>query len=786
MPTRTPNDPSALGRLVPPMLSTLALLSIIWTALPRSATAQGELTARRDDGDPTTMPLVEETLSVRIDRQHARTTLGQTYQNELGSQVEGRYLLRTDVAARVEGFAYWNGPEKVVGEVFEKESAREVYSEVTGFGRDPGLLEQTGEGEFDFRVFPIEPGEPKRVEVTFGQWLTQVGRSVVYRVPLRHRRPTIRVSLTEDRPVQAITSPTHALEVRRRGPSGAEIQVGAPTGAGDELVLRYELDVPDWQLAARVHRDPGHDPYLVLSLPVPEGAARRGTVPKDVTLVVDRSGSMGGAPLAQAKRAAADLVARLREGDRLNIVAFDDGFEALYPRPRAVDDGRRREAFAWVERIDGGGGTDIAGALRAALAAQHPVDPDRPQVVLFLTDGQSDPQAALAAAAGSRGTARIYTVGVGQGVQRPLLSRLARDHRGTFTFIPTASAIAERMGRLHRQLAAPVLVGPELRFDGARPHHRYPRTLPDLYAGDELVAAARLLQPGLTRVRLRGRVAGRPVAFETTVQVPEVVSAPWVARLWARKRVDDLLEEIALRGETDERKNEVIELALAYAFTTPYTSFLAIPEAEMTDAARAAVDDMRAERRRILEAHPDAAALSRSVMPPGDPVLRVRAPADARQVTAYFPFGLVRDLRLDPDGETWVTRFLVPNSVADGDYQVRVLVVDANGQARIADVPYTIESDPPEIEVEAEGTRDGARVVVTAPPGTRRAAVAWVDDPTVRVELTPLDGDATRGADERLRFVGVLPLPPGRQELRVVVADRGRNEAIDQVLVEVP
>ncbi|MFW6197392.1 MAG: hypothetical protein ACOC5B_00875, partial [Myxococcota bacterium] len=179
-----------------------------------------------------------------------------------------------------------------------------------------------------------------------------------------------------------------------------------------------------------------------------------------------------------------------------------------------------------------------------------------------------------------------------------------------------------------------------------------------------------------------------------------------------------------------------------------------------------------------LAANPDAAALSRSAMPPGDPVLRVHAPADARQVTAYFEFGLVADLTYDAASESWVTRFLVPNHVADGDYDVRVLIVDAAGDAQLADVPYTIESDAPDLEVETEVQGREVRVRAASDGDIRLATVAWVDDPSVRAELS-------RTGDTTVRE-GTLTLPPGRHRLRVVIADRARNEADRLVEVQVP
>jgi Ca-activated chloride channel family protein len=163
-------------------------------------------------------------------------------------------------------------------------------------------------------------------------------------------------------------------------------------------------------------------------------------------------------------------------------------------------------------------------------------------------------------------------------------------------------------------------------------------------------------------------------------------------------------------------------------------------------------------------------------MPPGDPVLRVHAPIDAIRVTAYFPFGLVKDLGYDAAEEIWACRFLVPNDVGDGEYRVRVVMEQADGTVRVSEVPYTIDTEAPDLDVELAATAAGARIRVRTSDPARAVTVASVADPRVRVDLHPSGG----------AFVGFLPLGPGAHALRVVAADEARNESARVVDVEVP
>ncbi|HEU5058575.1 MAG TPA: VIT and VWA domain-containing protein, partial [Kofleriaceae bacterium] len=601
------------------MRSKIALLPFALLGLADVARAQpliqmategppeATMRARTEAGREAAMPLVAERLDVEIDRQFARTEILQTYHNRTAAVVEGQYRLRAGAASRVEGFAYWNGEDKIVGEVFEKETARRVYDEVTGRRRDPGLLEKVGDGEFAFRVFPIQPDEKKRVSITYTAWLARRGRRVEYRAPVHLAGAEIAVRIRSSRPLRDIRSSSHAIEIDRGGDREVVVvRAGAPRGKGGQLLLSWTIDEPAWSLAAAFHKDTGSDGYFVLALAAPPVGAQK-VAAKDVTIVLDRSGSMAGLPIAQARQAAIDVVQRLGARDRLNVVAFDDEVEPLFEAPREASAATRARAITYISRLTEGGGTDIALALRTALAAQK--DGKRPRVVLFLTDGQSSAPEAVQAIEQDRRDTRVFTVGVGTGVNRPLLSRLAAVKRGRFVHIRDPGDLERDVGMLYRSISRPLLVDVSLAVDGASAHGIYPRSLPDLFVDDEILISGRLTGTGPTRFALRGTLDGRPITVRARLEVRNGVRRPWVGRLWAESRVDHLSEKIALGEGTDEHRKEVVDLALAYNFVTDYTSFLAIPESELTGTAKDTLEGARARKRAILASHRDARSL---------------------------------------------------------------------------------------------------------------------------------------------------------------------------------
>lgn len=569
---------------------------------------RAELTVRnpeRPDERLGPLPLVEERVRATIEGQHATSELIQVFHNRSGARLEGQYVLRPSLDARVEGFAYYVGEERIVGEVLERQTARAVYDSVTRVRRDPAILEQTADGEFTFRVFPIEPGEDKRVETTFAEWLSRRGEQVTYRVPASSR--AVGEILLRDLRARNIRSTTHDLDVERVA-GGVRIRTrAAREGANGELILRWDVADEPWQPTAFVHRDAGQDGYFLLTMAAPEGLDDR-IADKDVTIVLDRSGSMAGDAIVSARLAAIDILARLGANDRVNVIAFDDDVDPLYGQPRALGGGTREDAIRYVSELRAGGGTDIAYALTRAFASQHD-EGARPRVVIFLTDGQSEASAALEAARREQRDVRVFTVGIGTGVNQALLSRIAAEKRGTFTFIDRASRIEAEVGHLYAQIAHPLLVDVSLEIEGAVATRIYPRSLPDVFVDDELVVMGRFRgDEGPVRFVVSGRLADREIRVET-VAAP-AAPQPWVGRRWAIARTDHLLEQIELDGETAELRSEVTSLALAYHFVTPYTAFLAIPERELTAEAANLLAQGRADRGAAEQAHADASGVT--------------------------------------------------------------------------------------------------------------------------------------------------------------------------------
>ncbi len=543
------------------------------------------------------MPLVEESLQINIDGQHATSTLTQIFHNTSTTRLEGLFEFRAPPGTEVEGFSYWNGEKKIVGEVFEKSIARNVYSSVRNRRRDPGLLEQVDEGRFALRIFPIEPHERKRVQVRYARWLPQHEGGIEYRARLLRPDSLIEVQLAlgENEYSGEISSPTHTLTQRKQGHF---VYIRAASSAPKtEFVLRLKRSSTSWNILAHTYMNKGGavDGYLNIALSAPQEVSAQ-KVPRDVTVAIDRSGSMSAQAFRRARDVAQEISDRLTQSDRMNILFFDDGVDRLFRTPELMTRSVRASIQNYLNRASIGGGTNIAKVLQTGFRAQH--NDQRSKFLLLITDGRSSSKAVFAVAQADTSNTRVFTVGIGKQVSKSMLSRLALLKRGRFLFVDDAESMTSQAMRIFTRLREPLWVGAEIEVNGRPLQRAYPQTLPDIFPGDELRVSGRYDARETVRITVRGKVMGKTTIISKTV--PMENEHRWVGRLWARSRVNELLEEEAQYGQSSERRSEMLDLALAYNILTPHTAFLAIPAHEAQGNARAHLLSAREQRRKLL------------------------------------------------------------------------------------------------------------------------------------------------------------------------------------------
>ncbi|MEX2156460.1 MAG: VIT domain-containing protein [Gemmatimonadales bacterium] len=536
---------------------------------------------------------LRSTVQVTIAGRVARVTVEEWFRNAGQAVDEGIYHFPLPGEAVFSSYSLWQGDQELRGEAMDAGQARAIYESIVRQKRDPALIELAGQGLIRARVFPINPGETRKITLKYTQLLDRAGDAWRFRYLGDRGRQSaprsFRLEVDSASRFGDPYSPTHQVRLNRTG-NRIEVSLGDGAAGGDfELLLPLARGLVGLSLVP--HHPIGEDGYFMLLL-APGAAADAAALRRDVVAVIDVSGSMSGEKITQAKAALIQLLGSLREGDRFRLVAFASGVRR-YAEGWATA-ARRRDAEAWIHGLDAEGGTNIAGALAEAFA-EAPAEPAL-GVVVFLTDGQAsagetDPERIAERAEQGRGRFRVFSFGVGDDVNTYLLDRLTERARGTTEYIRPGQDIERAVASLAAKVASPVLTDLTVSAGaGVEVYDVQPGSLPDLFAGDEMVVFGRYRGPrsGEWSVTVRGRRNGRLEAFSTTVGERESGDARYIEQLWAARKVGALSREIRLRGQTREIVESLKQLALRYGILTEYTAYLV---QEPTVVARRAAEE---------------------------------------------------------------------------------------------------------------------------------------------------------------------------------------------------
>jgi Ca-activated chloride channel family protein len=530
-------------------------------------------------------------VDVTIEDQIAITRVDQVFYNPNDWMVEGTYVFPIPRDAVVTNFKLWIDGEPVQGEVLSVEEARRTYESIVREMQDPALLEYADRGAVQARIFPIDPGSERRIQLEYTQALTAEDGLVRYVYPLNTEKfstqPLEEVRVTVDirasQPIRAVYSPSHPVAVSRV--DDFNVTAGyeeANVRPDTDFALFYSIGESEaFHLLSYIDPDDPADPdgyFLALLAPRPDAAAQ--PVPKNVILVLDRSGSMEGEKFMQAQEALKYILRHLNPEDRFNVISFSTGLETYARDLRETSEAN--EAVAWVDRQSAVGSTDIN---RALLEAAAMADAERPTYLIFLTDGlptegvTESNQILNNFAANAPNNLRLFAFGVGYDVDTFLLDSLTQEHHGTSTYVLPGEPLDEILSSFYAKVSTPVLMDLALNFWGITVYDLYPNPLPDLFAGSQIVVVGRYREGGTTDVTLSGTVNGQVHSF-TFPNQNFVTDSPVsghqssIPRLWATRKIGYLLHQIRLQGPAQELIDQIVRLSIRYGIVTPYTSYL--------------------------------------------------------------------------------------------------------------------------------------------------------------------------------------------------------------------
>lgn len=615
-----------LGRYSPPVLLALLLLLPAPGVATEKPVPGGELEIIGATAG--VCPLKHTKVDVDIVGFVSRVHVRQVFQNPLDEKIEAVYVFPLPQHAAVDDMVMTVGERKIIGQIKPRDEARSIYEAARQAGHVAGLLDQERPNVFTQSVTNIEPGAEVVVEISYVDLLPYEDGSFEFVFPMvvgpRYMpgeetgkkgsgwspdtsqvadaskisppvaRPGTRaghdiditVFIDAGTDIFDLQSALHDVEIDRKAAGTVEVSLRHKDEIPNrDFVLRYRTATDDIGDAFVVHED-DRGRFFTLVLQPPRHVRPDRAVPKEMIFVIDRSGSMSGFPIEKAKEAMRHAIEQMNPNDTFNLLSFAGGTGRCFDTPVANTPENRAIALRYLSDLHGGGGTEMMSAIQAALGG--PRDPKRVRIVGFMTDGYiGNDFAIIDAVEKHAGTARVFSFGVGNSVNRFLLDGMARAGRGEAEYVLLASQADEAVERFHERIHSPVLTDIEIDWGTLPVTDVYPRRIPDLFSVKPLLIHGRLAGPGSGTLTLRGHTADG--AFSRVIEVGEVVEADAhdaVASLWARAAVDDLMQRdlgALQQGRfPKEIEEEITNLGVTFRLMTQFTSFVAVEELTVT------------------------------------------------------------------------------------------------------------------------------------------------------------------------------------------------------------
>ena len=579
----------------------LLILGGLLLALAAHATTPGSGELRLHDraGHSQNLASLDTDVDYHVSGLVAEVEVRQQFRNTGKDWLEGDYLLPLPPGAAVYSMSMEIGERRIVAEIQRKQAAQKVFAQARANGQRAALVEADSGNLFRTAVTNVAPGEAVTIVLHFWQRIDYRAGEFSLRFPLTFTpryhmregaqpgdtgihtaqvfaddnaqaplRTHIAVRLDAGVPLATVNSPSHAIVSEQHGKLWNIHLRDARVLPDRDFVLRWQPKPQTQPNVASFSQDIDGQHYAMLMLLPPQQQARR--LPRELILIIDTSGSMGGESIRQA-RAALDLaLSQLQPGDRFNVAEFNSILnpwrpDAVPATPQAV-----QQARAWVDQLQARGGTEMAPALSFALAGHAP--PGYVRQVLFATDGAvDDPNGLMQLIDEQRGDSHLFPIGIGSAPNAQFLQAAARHGRGSETLIADRSTLDQKMHELLQKLDHPAMR--ELHVDWPAGTDAYPRQLPDLYLGEPLLVTAKLAQP-VSEVQVHGQLADR--AWTAPAPLAGSTPAEGLDRLWAQARIADLEDQLARGGESPSLVEQITRIALKAHLVSRYTSLVAV------------------------------------------------------------------------------------------------------------------------------------------------------------------------------------------------------------------
>jgi Ca-activated chloride channel homolog len=529
-------------------------------------------------------------VNIRVRDQVADVSIDQAFLNTGQGMIEAQYVFPIPPNAAIDSLTLLVDGKEFKGKLLSREEARRAYEEIVRTKRDPALLEYVNYGMYRTSAFPLFPGKAVRVVVHYTDLCKKDGDIVEVFYPLNTEKFSsraideveIRTDVLEKAPISAVYSPTHAVVIERPSP--------------EHVIASYKItqDIPstDFRLMYQPSRNSvgatvlsyrpneKEDGYFLMMVSPTPRAEKSTIAAKDLVIALDRSGSMSGQKIEQAKASLTFVLKNLNPTDRFNVIVYNDTVDSLFESLMPNERGNVEKALGMIDRINASGGTNIHDALASAVKSASSSGPEkRTRYILFLTDGlptvgQTSETIILkdTSAANERVKAHIFAMGIGYDVNVRLLDRLVGENRGVSNYVKEREPLESHISSLYGKLKNPVMTDLTISFSGVKTTMTYPQSIPDLFEGDQMILVGRYDGSGPAAFDISGTYAGKQQSFHYSAdfaRASDRFSYAFLEQLWAVRRIGFLLDQIQLNGHSTEVVNELIRLSKQYGIITP-------------------------------------------------------------------------------------------------------------------------------------------------------------------------------------------------------------------------
>jgi Ca-activated chloride channel family protein len=548
-------------------------------------------------------PLKSTSVKTDISGFLAHVRVRQEFENTFAEPIEAVYIFPLSQNGAVDDMTMTVGTRTIRAKIMKRDEARKVYETAKEEGKAATLLDQERPNIFTQSVANIMPGEKIVVEISYVEILKYEDGAYEFVFPMtvgpRYNPGSVKdaakikpmyaaertghdisveVNLNAGVPVEEIRSTSHEIQQINFAPNAAKVTLkNEKTIPNKDFILRYDVTGGKIEDAILAHRG-AQGGYFTLVLQPPDRFTSEDVTPKEIVFVLDTSGSMSGFPIEKAKEAMKMSLNGLYPNDTFNLITFAGDTRVLFPQPVPATQGNLERAQAFLDSMQGGGGTEMMKAIKTAL------DPSDSQthvrIVCFMTDGYVGNEEEIVAEIQRHPNARVFSFGIGSSVNRFLLDKMAEAGEGEVEYVALTDDGSKAAKRFHERVRSPLLTDLSIDWNGLPVDDLYPTKLTDLFSAKPVIVSGRYTKGGSGVIRLKGKVAGQPYSREIAVNLPETEPAnDALATLWARKRIDGLMMKRGAAGaDAVKIDDEITNLGLEFRLLTDKTSFVAVED----------------------------------------------------------------------------------------------------------------------------------------------------------------------------------------------------------------